>query len=362
CYTPWNGTNDALRYMNNPTLDGSSRDHYSTRYTGSADNGGVHWNSGIANLAFYLAVEGGSHPKPSKSVTTVDGMGMVKAGEVFYRALSLYMTSSTNFAGARAATLHAASDLYGQGSAEYAAIGNAWAEVGVGSPIAAPGGPVDPPNPPNPPEPPAPSGDGNATNVSAAQGEWARYSVEVPAGATEIKVQIQDGTGDADLYVRAGSAPDQQAYDCRPYKSGNVEECVIANPAAGTYHIGIRAYSAFSGVSLSTTILGGAPPPEEPDFLEASNLSGARNTEQQFSVDVPAGATNLEFRITGGTGDADLYVRQGSAPTTTSYDCRPYKSGNEETCTIAAPVTGTYHVMLRAYSDFSGVNLTGTWD
>ncbi|MFL6291331.1 MAG: M4 family metallopeptidase [Thermoanaerobaculia bacterium] len=58
-YTP--GTpGDALRYMNNPTLDGASRDYYPSRYTGSADNGGVHWNSGIANLAFYLIVQGGT--------------------------------------------------------------------------------------------------------------------------------------------------------------------------------------------------------------------------------------------------------------------------------------------------------------
>ncbi|HEU5058031.1 MAG TPA: M4 family metallopeptidase, partial [Kofleriaceae bacterium] len=54
---------DALRYMDNPTLDGSSRDYYPERYTGSADNGGVHWNSGIPNLAFYLAVVGGQHPR-----------------------------------------------------------------------------------------------------------------------------------------------------------------------------------------------------------------------------------------------------------------------------------------------------------
>lgn len=359
CYTPYNGTGDALRYMNDPTADGSSRDHYSTRYTGSSDNGGVHWNSGIANLAFYLAVEGGNHPKPSKSVTTVDGIGMVKAGEVFYRALSLYMTSSTNFAGARQATLNAAADLYGQGSLEYAAIGNAWAEVGVGSPIDPPGGPVDPD-----PEPtPEPSGDGNATNLSAAQHDWVRHTVTVGEGATELHVQIQGGTGDADLYVRAGSEPTTGDYDCRPYRSGNVEECIIANPTAGTYHIGLRAYSAFSGVDLSTTVTGGAMP-EEPEFefLDESDLSDTRGNEQFFTLEVPAGATNLEFVMSGGTGDADLYIREGDAPTTSDYDCRPYRSGNEETCSVPAPVAGTYHVMLRAYSDYSGVSVTGTWE
>ncbi|HVG59718.1 MAG TPA: M4 family metallopeptidase, partial [Hyalangium sp.] len=61
CWTP--GTSgDALRYMYDPGLAGDY-DYYPTRYTGTSDNGGVHWNSGIANLAFYLMVSGGTHPR-----------------------------------------------------------------------------------------------------------------------------------------------------------------------------------------------------------------------------------------------------------------------------------------------------------
>jgi xanthomonalisin len=73
---------------------------------------------------------------------------------------------------------------------------------------------------------------------------------------------------------------------------------------------------------------------------------------------VPSGATNLKFQITGGSGDADLYVRLNSAPTTSSYSCRPYLSGNNESCTWSAPTPGTYHVRIRAYTTFSGVTLT----
>jgi len=63
----------------------------------------------------------------------------------------------------------------------------------------------------------------------------------------------------------------------------------------------------------------------------------------------------------GGTGDEDLYVKFGAAPTTSSYDCRPYVSGNAETCTFAAPQAGTYYVMLNGYAAFSGVTLKATW-
>lgn len=139
CWTP--GTaGDALRYMADPANDGTSRDHYSTRYTGTADSGGVHWNSGIGNLAFYLLANGGSHPDGSKSVTTVTGIGAADAADVWYLALTSYMTSSTNFAGARTATLNAASSLFGSSSAEYASVQDAWAEVGVGSPSGGGGG------------------------------------------------------------------------------------------------------------------------------------------------------------------------------------------------------------------------------
>ncbi|MGH8077002.1 MAG: proprotein convertase P-domain-containing protein [Lysobacter sp.] len=78
-------------------------------------------------------------------------------------------------------------------------------------------------------------------------------------------------------------------------------------------------------------------------------------------MNVPSGASNLKFVIAGGTGDADMYVKFGSAPTTSSYDCRPYLNGNNETCNIATAQVGTYHVMLRGYSAYSGVSLTGSY-
>jgi xanthomonalisin len=85
------------------------------------------------------------------------------------------------------------------------------------------------------------------------------------------------------------------------------------------------------------------------------------NWTSDYTLVVPSGATNLKFVMSGGTGDADLYVRLGAAPTTTTYTCRPYLSGNSETCTIAAPTAGTYHVSIRAYATFSGVSLTPSY-
>lgn len=97
-------------------------------------------------------------------------------------------------------------------------------------------------------------------------------------------------------------------------------------------------------------------------LLSLSNLSGATDQQQFYSFNVPAGASNLVVKISGGTGDADLYLRAGSAPTTANYDCRPWLIGNEETCTIPSPQAITYYVMLRGYSAYSGVTLTVSYD
>ncbi len=133
CWTPAT-SGDALRYMDNPHLASNSGytadddpDHYSERYTGTGDNGGVHINSGIANKAFYLMAQGGTHHLGG----SMTGIGEDAAAAIWYRALTTYMTSSTNFAGARTATLNAANQLYGPASPEYAAVGNAWTLVGV---------------------------------------------------------------------------------------------------------------------------------------------------------------------------------------------------------------------------------------
>ncbi len=76
---------------------------------------------------------------------------------------------------------------------------------------------------------------------------------------------------------------------------------------------------------------------------------------------MPAGASNLTFNLSGGTGDADMYVKFGAEPTSSSYDCRPYASGNTETCTFATPSVGTYYVKLNGYSAASGMSLKGSY-
>lgn len=133
-YTPATA-GDALRSMSNPHAARNSGytadddpDHYAERYTGTGDNGGVHVNSGIPNKVFYLLAVGGTHHRGG----SMTGIGASAASRIWYRALTSYMTSSTNFAGGRAATLNAAAALYGSGSTNYNAVARAWTLCGIG--------------------------------------------------------------------------------------------------------------------------------------------------------------------------------------------------------------------------------------
>jgi thermolysin len=120
-YTP--GTaGDALRYMDNPHNDGVSIDHYSEYYNGM----GVHYSSGIANKEFYLLSQGGTHHKGG----SMTGIGADRAAAIWYYALANLMTSTTNFLGARNATVNAANILYGP--TEVDAVKRSWCLVGVG--------------------------------------------------------------------------------------------------------------------------------------------------------------------------------------------------------------------------------------
>ncbi|WP_324291573.1 trypsin-like serine protease [Corallococcus sp. BB11-1] len=110
---------------------------------------------------------------------------------------------------------------------------------------------------------------------------------------------------------------------------------------------------------INSTINGTTPPPGT-TLLDKTGLSGASNSFVHYAITVPAGATTLTVEQSGGTGDADLYVRQGSQPTTSAYNCRPYASGNAETCTLNNPAAGTWYVSVRGYSAFSGVSVKAT--
>ncbi|MEC9170084.1 MAG: S8 family serine peptidase [Pseudomonadota bacterium] len=107
---------------------------------------------------------------------------------------------------------------------------------------------------------------------------------------------------------------------------------------------------------------GGSEPGVEPVSGQLTGLSGTRRNWDRYTWTIPEGVTQMTIRTSGGSGDADLYVKFGSQPETNSYDCRPYQNGNSEVCTFDAPASSTWHIGIRAYSSYSGVTLSYSYE
>jgi hypothetical protein len=198
------------------------------------------------------------------------------------------------------------------------------------------------------------------TGINGAAASEQFFKIDVPAGQLKLDIAILGGTGDADLYVKKDAMPTTTSYDYRPYQIGNVESATVNTPAAGSWYIMIRGYAAFSGLSLVATYTGGVGEQLQ-NGVPVTGISGSQNSEKIYRIDVPAGQTNLEIASYGGTGDADLYVKFGARPTTTDYDYRPFLAGTDETVSVNSPTAGTWYVMLRGYSDYSGASLKATY-
>jgi vibriolysin len=342
-----------LRDMGDPAADGASRDIWSPDLGKLAPN----YSSGPNNLVFKMLCTCGFHPRGKTSVG-VPAIGMEKALRLFYKANTDILTSSSSYAVMRHAMLLAAQQL-GYSQEDQEAVACAYAAIGVGSapascPSASPDGALVKGVP--------------VTGISdSSVGNFKFWSLDVPAGQTTLAFTISGGTGDADLYVQSGSKPSQTVYQCRPRQSGNGETCTFTPPSAGTYWIGLRATSAYSGLALtgtySSTVGVCGTDPVLTNGVPVTGISGAAASSRYLCIKaVPAGTT-LTFNISGGTGDADLYTQFGARPSTASYSCRPYLSGSNETCThtITTTNTGDWSVMLRGSTAHAGVTLTATY-
>jgi Zn-dependent metalloprotease len=212
-----------LRYMYKPSLDGASPDAWSSSLAGLD----VHYSSGPMNRCFYFLSQGATTSGNTSTTYLPSGMtgvGNDKAAAIWFRALSTYMTSSTNYAGARTASISAAKDLYGAGSAEEQAVWNAFHGINVGAAWSGGGGT-----------------DTTAPTVSASE-TGTSGTISFSATATD-----NVGVSKVEFYVDGAL----KGTDTTSPYSLSFDSTTLAN---GSHSLVAKAYDAAGNVGTSTTV------------------------------------------------------------------------------------------------------------
>lgn len=312
--------NGSLRYFADPTQDGKSIGH-ADDYISGMD---VHHSSGVFNKAFYLL----AHKA---------GWDTRKAFEIMLRANQLYWTSGSNYNNA-ACGVKKASDDAAYNSLD---VVDAFNQVGVDASCGTGGIP----------------GGTELTNgvaisgLSGSQGSQTHYYIDVPANASNLSVQISGGSGDADLYLKAGSQASKTSYDCRPYKSGNSESCSVASPKTTRYYVMLDGYSSYSGVTLVASYSDGTGGGNSFENNQSYNIpdNNATGVVSPINVTLSANSTQASVHVNiTHTYIGDLKVTLQS-PTGQSYVLHNNAGGSSDN------INQTYTVSL------SGANVQGNW-
>lgn len=314
---------------------------------GTSDNGGVHWNSGIMNLAFSLMVTGGKHPK-GKTTNLVQALESdftesIKAGaRIFYDASANCLTPSSGFREARLCTL--------QLSGNYTTtVAGAWDAVGVTDVL------VNTQSLTN----------GVAlTGQTASAGELKYYSLSGVQGGEAVNCSISGSSGDADLFVSttnyAVANTSSTANACTSTGSGSIHQCTTPTVGSSTFaYVTVKATNAFTDLSI-TCIRVQPPVANLRNGSPVSGLSLSSGRVAYYSLGTIKSGESVVVETTGNNGDADLYVRWGSKPVVTdssTWNCYGYSGTPNESCTLTAPSDTTLYIAVNAYASFTGLSV-----
>ncbi len=137
------------------------------------------------------------------------------------------------------------------------------------------------------------------SDLAGGKEEQFAFKIVPPEGSSDLLLTIGGGSGDADIYLSAGSEPSLTAYDCRPWLPGNDEHCSVTGALVGTYHGMVHGYSAYSGVTLTATWNEPSEPPanEPPQaIIYTSTLKGPAPLEVEFDSSGSSDDKGIESR------------------------------------------------------------------
>ncbi|MFC4263803.1 M4 family metallopeptidase [Ferruginibacter yonginensis] len=339
----------AFRSMSNPNQFSQPDTYQGTYwYTGTADNGGVHTNSGVLNYWFYLLSVGGSGTNDKGTAFNVTAIGIDKAGAIAYRLNSFYLISTSKFADARTFGIKAAEDLYGVGSVEAVQTANAWTAVGVG-------GTVTPP-----------------TCTDAYETNETRTAAKAITKNVDITAKISSTTDkDWFTFTTTAAAPKVQVtvsnlpadYDVRLYNSagtqlgisqngGTTAETVKYNTstAAATYYVQVYGYNGANSTSCytlraSTSGVNFIDDPTNNGFISIKD-NKTPNTFNVYPSPVARGG-NITLQFTEATNSPkQIIVTDLSGRNIYSQKITSFEGNNSINFKLPNMAPGTYFIKL----------------
>lgn len=310
CYTP-NTAGDALRDLRTPTLydqPDNMSGYVTLPETEAGDWGGVHTNSGIPNKAFYLVA------------STINDNS--KTAKIYYRALTTYLTDTSQFADARTALLQAATDLYGTNGAEYTAVANAFTQVGIGGTV-----PSNDTYEPNNSTSAAygPITSGTAYNSYIYSGTDTDYYYFNTTAAGTIAVSLTNLPKDYDVYLLNSSGTTVAKSE---NGSTSSESISYSSTAAGKYYVKVAgysgAYSTTTAYALKATYPSGTSAFQW--YYETKAVNSPHNYTNNYNntyTYTKAGAQKVSVHFTRLETEAGydfVYIKDKNGNVIASYD------------------------------------------
>ena len=361
-----------LRYMYKPSLDGASPDAWSSTL-GSLD---VHYSSGPMNRCFYFLSAGATASGNTSTTylpTGMTGIGNNKASAVWFRALTTYLTSSSNYAAARTAAISAAKDLYGAGGAEEQAVWNAFHGINVGAAWSS----TPPPPPSTFTEVEANDTVGTANVVAktftAIQGNLTVatdkdfFALSLTPGQT-LAIAMTGPTGvDWDLKL-VNAAGTQLAISQGSTATENISY-TNSGATATTVYANVYAYSGVSATpyNLALTYSGGSAGDTTVPTATATEAGTSGTITLSATATDNVGVTKVEFYVDGalvGTDTSSPYSMTLDSTTLTnathSLVAKAYDAAGNVGTSTAVSFTVSNSTSSTTFNEMESNNSTGT--
>jgi|GEM_PF-3463077 len=197
---------------------------------------------------------------------------------------------------------------------------------------------------------------GQVVEVSLGSGDSADYYIDVPAGSTLLRVNLDVTSGAAVLYTKYDAEPTATVYDCYSHEGDGTEECSHTNPTSGRWHIKVVASAADTTADLTAIFA----PTAELTSGTAVPIHVDQDDSAYYYIDVPAGNGTLTVNLSVSSGTAVLYTRQGSQPTQATYDCTSDDGDSPQQCVHNTTAAGRWYIMVFGTTETSAT-LTATY-